>query len=111
MLAAIVTIGSASAQTAAPVVAEDFKPSSLNQPGQQYPQVNSQGYVRFRVAAPDAQKVRVTLGLGGQGGTVLSKAADGAWTGTFSAQHDNPKKWIYDRIGAITLSATAAVPK
>jgi len=88
MLAAIVTIGSASAQTAAPVVAEDFKPSSLNQPGQQYPQVNSQGYVRFRVAAPDAQKVRVTLGLGGQGGTVLSKAADGAWTGTTAGPLD-----------------------
>jgi hypothetical protein len=26
------------------LVVEDFKPSSLNQPGQQYPQVNSQRY-------------------------------------------------------------------
>lgn len=30
-------------------VTEDFKPSTLNQPGQEYPQVNSQGYVRFRI--------------------------------------------------------------
>jgi len=64
--------GSAWAQAPAPTIVEDFKPSSLNQPGQQYPQVNSQGYVRFRVAAPDAQAVRVSLGLGGQGGTVLT---------------------------------------
>jgi hypothetical protein len=32
------------AQTSQPAVADDFKPSTLNQPGQQYPQVNSQGY-------------------------------------------------------------------
>jgi len=65
-----------------PTVVEDFKPSSLNQPGQEFPQVNSQGYVRFKVMAPDAQKVHVTLGLGGRGGTTLSKQADGSWTGT-----------------------------
>ena len=59
------------AQAEAPAIVEDFKPSSLNQPGQEYPQVNSQGYVRFKVNAPGAEKVRATLGLGGQGGTVL----------------------------------------
>ncbi|MBO9671155.1 MAG: hypothetical protein J7485_11625 [Sphingobium sp.] len=80
--------GSASAQAPAPTIAEDFKPSSLNQPGQQYPQVNSQGYVRFRVAAPDAQAVRVSLGLGGQGGTVLTKNTDGSWTGTTAGPLD-----------------------
>ena len=63
-------------------------PSSLNQQGQQYPQVNSQGYVRFRVIAPDAQNVSVSLGLGGQGGTVLTKDADGAWTGTTAGPLD-----------------------
>lgn len=26
------------------------------------------------------------------------------WVGTFSAQHHSPKKWIYDRIGSITLT-------
>ena len=43
---------------------EDFKPSSFNQPFQAYPQVNSQGYVRFRIYAPNADSVRVSLGLG-----------------------------------------------
>src|SRR5690606_24608969 len=71
-----------------PPVVEDFAPSSLNQPGQQYPQVNSQGYVRFRVEAPQAQSVRATLGLGGQGGTVLHKAEDGAWVGTTAGPLD-----------------------
>ena len=37
---------------------------------------------------------------------------DGKLVGTFSALHDSPKKWIYDRIGAITLSkANPAAPK
>ena len=57
------------AQTDQPAIMEDFKPSTLNQPGQQYPQVNSQGYARFRIVAPKAQSVSVSLGLGGRGGT------------------------------------------
>lgn len=81
-LAGILIAQPALSQTQPPVIAEDFKPSSLNQPGQQYPQVNSQGYVRFRIVAPAATSVKVSLGLGGRGGTVLSKAADGSWTGT-----------------------------
>lgn len=70
------------APAASPAIAQDFRPSSLNQPGQEYPEVNSQGYVRFRIDAPQAQSVKVTLGLGGRGGTVLAKGPDGAWTGT-----------------------------
>ena len=37
---------------------------------------------------------------------------DGSLAGTFSALHDNPKKWIYDRIGAMTVTraASAAAP-
>jgi enterochelin esterase-like enzyme len=70
------------AQTAQPAVIEDFHPSALNQPDQQYPQVNSQGYARFRITAPDAKAVKVSLGLGGRGGTVLTKGPDGVWTGT-----------------------------
>jgi enterochelin esterase-like enzyme len=67
-----------------PAVIEDFKPSSLNQPGQDYPQVNSQGYARFKINAPDAKAIRVGLGLGGDGsaGTNLVKGEDGAWMGT-----------------------------
>jgi enterochelin esterase-like enzyme len=75
------------AQTNEPVL-EDFKPSSLNQPGQQYPQVNSQRYARFHILAPGAQSVHVSLGLGGRGGTTLTKGSDGVWTGTTEGPMD-----------------------
>ncbi|MBU3077401.1 alpha/beta hydrolase-fold protein [Sphingomonas quercus] len=81
MLGAAISSAPALAQGGA-AAKEDFKPSSLNQPGQQYPQVNSQGYARFRIVAPDAKAVKVSLGLGGRGGTVLTKADDGSWVGT-----------------------------
>jgi predicted alpha/beta superfamily hydrolase len=69
------------AQTTPPAIIEDFKPSTLNQPQQEYPKVNSQGYARFRVIAPQAQSVVISLGLGGatRGGTPLTKAEDGSW--------------------------------
>ena len=67
---------------------EDFRPNVLNQPGQDYPQVNSEGYARFRVVAPDAKSVIVSLGLGGRGGTVLRKDKDGVWTGTTEGPMD-----------------------
>lgn len=70
------------AQLQASDVKEDFRPSSKNQPGKEYPQVNSQGYARFRVEAPDAKHVVVSLGLGGKGGTVLSQNEEGVWEGT-----------------------------
>jgi enterochelin esterase-like enzyme len=69
-------------------VKEDFKPSVLNQPGQMYPQVNSQGYARFKIVAPNAQAVSVSLGLGGRGGTVLKKSDDGTWMGTTEGPMD-----------------------
>lgn len=69
-------------------IKEDFKPSTFNQPGQQYPQVNSQGYARFKIVAPNAQAVSVSLGLGGRGGTVLKKSDDGTWMGTTEGPMD-----------------------
>ena len=69
-------------------IREDFVPSSFNQPGQDYPMVNSQGYARFRVHLPEASSVVVTLGLGGRGGTALKKGADGYWTGTTDGPMD-----------------------
>jgi len=82
VLAATLLSGMCYAQTQiAPL--EDFKPSTLNQPGQEYPQVNSQGYARFRIVAPYADSVRVSLGLGGtRGGTLLKKLTDSVWMGT-----------------------------
>lgn len=76
----------AAAQTGATTIREDFKPSTLNQPGQEYPQVNSQRYARFRIVAPQAQSVSVSLG--GREGTPLGKGEDGAWTGTTAVPLD-----------------------
>ena len=69
-----------------PAVKEDFRPSSFNAPGQEYPMVNSQGYARFRIHAPEAASVVVTLG--GKGGTPLQKTDGGYWQGTTSAPLD-----------------------
>lgn len=57
---------------------EDFKPASSNQPGKQYPQVNSERRARFRIVAPQAQSVKVPE----WGGVTLIKGEDGAWVGT-----------------------------
>jgi len=76
------------AQTNPSTIADDFKPSTLNQPGQEYPQVNSQGYARFKILAPAADSVRVSLGLGGKGGTKLTKTDDGYWVGTTAGPMD-----------------------
>jgi enterochelin esterase-like enzyme len=57
---------------------EDFKPAPSNQPGRQYPQVNSGRRVRFRIVAPQAQSVRVPEWVG----IALTKGEDGAWVGT-----------------------------
>jgi enterochelin esterase-like enzyme len=76
------------AQDLSSSIKEDFKPSTLNQPQQEYPQVNSQGYARFKIFAPAADSVRVSLGLGGRGGTKLSKTEDGYWIGTTAGPLD-----------------------
>ena len=73
------------AQTNEPVV-EDFKPSSLNQPGKQYPQVNSERRVRARVVAPQAQSVVFEF-LGGAK-YPLAKGEDGAWVGVTRPQDE-----------------------
>jgi enterochelin esterase-like enzyme len=83
--AALLTAGFCAAQE----IKEDFKPSTKNQPQQEYPMVNSQGYARFRIVAPNAQAVSVGLGLGGtNGGTDLVKDENGVWTGTTSQPLD-----------------------
>jgi enterochelin esterase-like enzyme len=50
--------------------------------------VNSQGIVRFRVEAPDAQSVVVSLGLGGSGGTQLHQTYDNSWVGQTAGPMD-----------------------
>ncbi|SDA10966.1 alpha/beta hydrolase-fold protein [Sphingomonas sp. NFR15] len=109
LLIASAAISPALAQTAAAPVAEDFKPSSLNQPGQQYPQVNSQGYARFRIIAPDAKAVKVSLGLGGRGGTVLTKASDGTWIGTSEGPLDEGFHYYHLTIDGGTFNDPGAL--
>jgi enterochelin esterase-like enzyme len=65
------------AQTNEP--ADDWKPATSNQSGKQYPQVNSEGRIRVRVVAPQAQGV--TLDFLGGTKYPLTKGEDGAWGG------------------------------
>ena len=101
VLATTVCSGICFAQTA-PL--EDFKPSVLNQPFQQYPQVNSQGYARFRIYAPSADSVRVSLGLGGQGGTKLTKADSGYFIGTTAGPMDEGFHYYHVNIDGGTFN-------
>ena len=89
-------------------VANDFKPSTKNQPGQEYPQVNSQGYVRFRVMAPDAKDVTVSLGLGGQGGTKLRRFFDGSWIGQTAGPMDEGFHYYHLTVDDGTLNDPGA---
>ncbi|QHV98520.1 alpha/beta hydrolase-fold protein [Spirosoma endbachense] len=96
-------------QTNQTAVVEDFKPSTLNQPGQEYPQVNSQGYARFRIKAPQADSVKVSLGLGGRGGTKLTKGADGFWTGTTEGPMDEGFHYYHLTIDGGTFNDPGAL--
>lgn len=71
------------AQTNEP--ANDWQPATSNQQGKQYPQVNSEGRVRARVMAPQAQSVQLDLG-----GVKypLTKGDDGAWMGDSKPQDE-----------------------
>jgi hypothetical protein len=56
--------------------ADDWKPISYVAPGQQYPQLNSENRARFRIEAPNAKEVAVSLGRP----LTVTKGDDGAWT-------------------------------
>lgn len=64
---------------------EDFKQSSVNQPGKEYPQVNSEGRVRVQIVAPEAK--RVQLDIGGVKYD-LTKDVKGIWTGESAPQQE-----------------------
>lgn len=63
------------AQTNEP--ANDWKPAPSNQAGREYPQVNSEGRVKFRVNATKAQSVGVSF----RDSSAFTKGEDGAWYG------------------------------
>ncbi len=66
-------------------IIEDFKPSSVNQPGKQFPQVNSQGRVRASILALNASKVQLDIG-----GVKYDMVKDnnGVWTGESALQDE-----------------------
>ena len=66
-------------------VKEDFKPSEVNQPGKQFPQVNSEGRVRVQLEAPDAKYVKLDIG-----GVKydLVKNEKGVWAGESAPQDE-----------------------
>jgi enterochelin esterase-like enzyme len=105
---ALVLPGMAMAQTNDKIL-EDFKPSTLNQPYQDYPQVNSQGYARFRIEAPEAKSVNVSLGLGGSGGTDLTKGSDGAWIGTTAGPMDEGFHYYHLKVDGGTFNDPGAL--
>jgi len=63
------------AQDQAP--ADDWRSASSNQPGKEYPQINSEGRVKFRIEAPDATSVGVSFRDSGE----FIRGEDGAWYG------------------------------
>ena len=66
-------------------VIEDFKPSSVNQPGKEYPQVNSEGRVRVQISAPGANKVQLDIGAVKYD---LLKDENGVWIGESAPQDE-----------------------
>ncbi len=90
-------------------VKEDFVPSAKNQPGQDYPQVNSQGYVRFRIDLPEAKDVTVSLGLGGRGGTKLKKTYDGSFVGQTEGPMDEGFHYYHLTVDGGTVNDPGAM--
>ena len=69
----------------AQTIVEDFKPTPVNQPGREYPQVNSEGRVRTQISAPDAKYVQ--LDIGGKKYDLV-KDEKGVWTGESAPQDE-----------------------
>jgi enterochelin esterase-like enzyme len=83
VIAAQLLQGICLAQSNKIIAVEDFKPSSTNQTGRQFPQVNSEGRVRAGISAPQA--VKVQLDIGGIKYD-LTKDENGVWTGESAPQ-------------------------
>jgi len=73
------------AQTDQQMVKEDFKPVITNQPGKEYPMVNSEGRVRASILAPDAHKVQLDISAVKYD---LTKDENGVWTGESGPQDE-----------------------
>ncbi len=68
-----------------PAVKEDFRPASTNQPGRDYPMVNSEGRVRVQIKAPEAKRVQLDISAVKYD---LVKDTAGIWTGESAPQDE-----------------------
>lgn len=62
-----------------------FTPSALNQPGRDYPKVDTAGRVKVRVVAPDAKEVLLDIGAVKY---PLTQGEDGVWIGQSEPQDE-----------------------
>ena len=83
-LIVLMTGGFCFGQTPTKIV-EDFKASSVDQPGKDYPQVNSEGRVRVQISAPGANKVQLDISAIKYD---LVKDEKGVWTGESAPQDE-----------------------
>jgi enterochelin esterase-like enzyme len=75
LFAFISMLGVYAAENKPPV--DDWKTATSNQPGKEYPKVNSEGRVKFRIVAPEAKSVGCTF----RDSSEFTKGEDGAWYG------------------------------
>lgn len=66
-------------------VADDFKPAATNQPGREFPKVNSERRVRASISAPEAHKVQLDISAVKYD---LTKDENGVWTGESGPQDE-----------------------
>lgn len=97
--------GAMAPNPALPAPKEDFKPASSNLRGKEYPQVNSERRVRYRVVAPQATSVKVV-----SGGTLeLTKGADGVWMGTSEPRDEGLHTYTLNIDGAEVPDSSSIV--
>jgi hypothetical protein len=83
LIAIVLAVGSFMAEAQSNQPADDWKPAASNMPGQQYPQVNSEGRVRARLSAPQAQNVQLNIsGIK----FPMTKDTNGVWIGDSTPQ-------------------------
>jgi enterochelin esterase-like enzyme len=87
LLATLVTCGICFAQMnlADSGAVEDFKPATTNQPGKEFPKVNSEGRVRASISAPEAKRVQLDISAVKYD---LIKDENGVWTGDSNPQDE-----------------------
>jgi enterochelin esterase-like enzyme len=87
LLTIFVTYGNCNAQLffADSGAVEDFKSAITNQPGKEFPKVNSEGRVRASISAPEAKRVQLDISAVKYD---LKKDENGVWTGDSNPQDE-----------------------